>query len=208
MGRWSYGNKDEADYLTKLEVSFLKKYGYFTQGYRSGTMTWTRNGGKSNEHTSRISVSSAINEFGRNMHLNYTLTKQDGEKKEIDYDMRIEGTPCNYGGLRYWFICPLFKDGRYCGRRVGTLYLGGDYFACRHCYDLTYQSKNKDRRSSHALLFSVLDVAAEMEKLEAKIKRPYYRGKPTRKQRRLERLRYQKVTNYVQYAQRNGGSLV
>lgn len=206
MGRWSYGNKSEADYLTKLEVGFLKKYGYFTEGYHSGTMTWTRNAGMSNEHKNSISVSTTFRECDRKLHLNYTITRQDGEKKEIDYDMRIEGTPCNYGGLRYWFICPIYRQGQYyCGRRVGTLYLGGDYFACRHCYDLTYQSKNKNRRSQFALLLSVLDATDEAEKLEAKIKRPYYRGKPTRKQRRLDRLRYRKVTSYGQYVQSRRG---
>jgi hypothetical protein len=36
-----------------------------------------------------------------------------------------------------------------CGRRVGKLYLpqGENFFRCRHCYDLTYQScKERDKR--------------------------------------------------------------
>jgi len=40
-------------------------------------------------------------------------------------------------------------NGRVCCRRVAKLYLplGGRYFGCRHCYNLTYQSyKEHDKR--------------------------------------------------------------
>ena len=66
------------------------------------------------------------------------LDNYTGEKTKMEYKVDITDTPCHLGGVRYWFICPL----RNCGRRVGKLYLplGGKYFACRHCYDLTYRS--------------------------------------------------------------------
>ena len=58
------------------------------------------------------------------------------------YDIELATTPCRYGGLRYWFICPLVKNGYPCHRRITKLYLpsGGTYYGCRHCYDLTYES--------------------------------------------------------------------
>lgn len=45
-------------------------------------------------------------------------------------------TIANFGGIRYWFICP------YCKRRVGTLYKPKNEirFKCRHCHNLTYKS--------------------------------------------------------------------
>lgn len=48
----------------------------------------------------------------------------------------ITHTVPNYGGKRYWFICPG------CKRRVGVLYIieHGDIFKCRDCYNLIYQS--------------------------------------------------------------------
>ena len=51
---------------------------------------------------------------------------------------------CNFGGYRWWFICPLVVNGNVCGRRVGALYLGGEeYFGCRHCYNLTYECQKE-----------------------------------------------------------------
>jgi hypothetical protein len=49
----------------------------------------------------------------------------------------------------FYFICPLVVNGRACRRRVAKLYLppGGEYFGCRHCYNLTYEScKEHDNR--------------------------------------------------------------
>lgn len=59
----------------------------------------------------------------------------------LDYPVRLQTTPCHYGGVRYWFTCPAVG----CGRRVAILYLGGKYFACRDCYQLAYQSQREDK---------------------------------------------------------------
>jgi hypothetical protein len=55
---------------------------------------------------------------------------------------RITRTACNYGGWRYWFLCPT------CKRRCGLLYRRGysEYFACRKCHDLTYRSVQDARK--------------------------------------------------------------
>jgi hypothetical protein len=52
-----------------------------------------------------------------------------------------------FGGLRWWFCCPLEADGRPCGRRVHKLYLtvGATLFGCRHCHRLTYTSAQRSR---------------------------------------------------------------
>ena len=46
----------------------------------------------------------------------------------------------NFGGLRWWFLCP--GNGQPCGRRCYKLYLpaGGEGFACRRCHGLVYSS--------------------------------------------------------------------
>jgi hypothetical protein len=75
----------------------------------------------------------------------YTITRRTGEQVPCDYRVQLARTPCNFGGERYWFLCPL------CGRQVANLYLpaGGTYFGCRHCYDLTYRScQEHDKRVS------------------------------------------------------------
>ena len=54
--------------------------------------------------------------------------------EQVAQELFLDWTPCNYGGLRPWFICMT------CGRRVAKMYFGGKNFACRHCLDLTYRS--------------------------------------------------------------------
>lgn len=45
-------------------------------------------------------------------------------------------------GDRWWFRCPLVRDGALCGRRCGKLYLPPDatMFGCRRCHGLTYRT--------------------------------------------------------------------
>ena len=66
----------------------------------------------------------------------------------LEYEIELERTACRLGGYRYWFVCPVVKDGVYCGNRAAKLYLppGGQYFGCRECYDLTYESCQKSHK--------------------------------------------------------------
>lgn len=72
-------------------------------------------------------------------------------RKNHSYTISIEKLPCNYGGLRFFFKCPL------CQKRMRFLYLGQQsVFLCRQCwcvyayfyigifsvYMLTYTSAN------------------------------------------------------------------
>lgn len=55
----------------------------------------------------------------------------------------------NFGGVRWWFLCPLVVNGKPCRRRVSKLYLpyARSLFGCRHCHQLTYQSvQTHDKR--------------------------------------------------------------
>jgi hypothetical protein len=59
----------------------------------------------------------------------------DGQLK--DYLVQIEASPCNYGGVRWWWVCPIS------GQRVAKLYLppGATVFAARQTYRLAYRSQ-------------------------------------------------------------------
>ena len=62
--------------------------------------------------------------------------------ESVEQNVPVVWTPCHLGGGRPWFRCPATADGRYCGRRVAKLYLGGSaVFACRQCYGLAYASQ-------------------------------------------------------------------
>jgi len=198
MGRWSYSSKSEADNLKKIETSFLKKHGYF-EGWRSGTITWTHG---YSETKSSVGIEVSTMDGGGYLRIHYTQTDNNtGDKKDFDYKIPLTTTPCRYGGKRHWFRCPWYKNGAYCGRRVGVLYKDGNYFACRHCYGLTYSSKKQNRRYKLFPLFDVLTLNEQIDKLRGQIKRPYYAGRPTKKQRRLERLYERTTISYRSYEQ-------
>lgn len=174
MGRYYFDKKVEADGLKNISVWFLKKHGYFEGGWKNGTITWSING----EKTGSVSIYTAINNNDKYLRLNYQQTNfNSGEKKDFDYKIPLTTTPCNFGGNRHWFICPWYKMGVYCGRRVGVLYLSGGYFACRHCNELTYESCNRTG------IFKTLSSSTtdEVERLRISLRTTHYKGKPTKR---------------------------
>jgi hypothetical protein len=125
-------------------MKFLNTHHYFDGGIRWGSCNWNRNG----EKTGSIGFEVSTIEGDEYIRLHYTHTDNStNEKTELNYKAQIVSTPCNYGGRRWWFICPLNLDGCACNRRVGVLYLAGSkYFGCRHCNNLTYTSSKESHK--------------------------------------------------------------
>ena len=172
-------SKAIAERSRTLSIFWLKKY--IIDGFQqSGVVTWTFG---ASENKSSIGYYAVINEDESYIKLNYTYTdNSSGNKEDMEYKIRLTTTACNYGGKRYWFICPLSKNGKYCGRRVGVIYLIGKYFGCRHCGEIAYDSQMQSDR--YKGFVSIPDV----ERAEKRIKRYFYKGKPTKKY-----LKYQKL---------------
>lgn len=182
MGRYYWSKKSEADSLKKIQVWWLKKHGYLDGGWRVGRIKWT-NSWSGDE--SSVSFHISIYDYENYLRLIYTKTKDDGSKQNFDYKIPFTTTLCYFGGKRYWFICPWYASGIYCGRRVGVLYLDGDYFACRTCYDLSYSSRNKSKNKlgwAIDLVFKSDEIAEKKANLRVKS----WRGKPTKKYRKLD----------------------
>jgi hypothetical protein len=80
------------------------------------------------------------------LRLHYTTA--NGEP--MDYRVRLVTTRPHYGGLRWWFICPLVRRDGGPPRRCAKLYLppGGRYFASRVGHGLTYTSCQESGKSS------------------------------------------------------------
>lgn len=56
----------------------------------------------------------------------------------LDLVLRVNETPCNFGGAREWLICPV----KGCGRRTRSLFIGKDgAIGCRKCQGLIYESQ-------------------------------------------------------------------
>lgn len=194
-------SKSEADWCKKIEIWWLLRDIKEKGGYKYTTVSWGEDGSRG-----RISVQVSV--FGDDKYARFIYTQTDnstGEKKDFDYKVPIVETPCHLGGIRYWFKCPLYKNGQYCGRRVGVLYKDGDWFGCRHCYDLTYASRKVNKRYRHYPMFRILELDTEIEKLEQKAKRYTYRGIPTKKRQKLEKLYQEASHNYRAFSDTEKG---
>jgi hypothetical protein len=136
-GRRDQSGKETTDDCRSLDVRYLQRSGLLSAG-RSSILNWTRNGKNEASIQVRMEADRVI--------LDYRHQRYGSEWNSQNYPVRIEWTPCHYGGARAWFLCP--ANG--CGRRVAKLHLNGAIFACRHCYRLAYasQRENLDDRAS------------------------------------------------------------
>jgi hypothetical protein len=139
MGRHSWSHRIRVERCRVISIDELNRAGVFDSAFGSfWSCQWKNSAG---EEIS--SIACMVIDGGGAIRFRYGLTNGSSEQPEVlDYYVEIVTTPCNFGGERRWFVCPLVKDGAPCGRRVGKLYLprGGKYFGCRICYDLTYKS--------------------------------------------------------------------
>jgi hypothetical protein len=136
----SYGSrKDTVEECREIDaVRFTREKIITPDAFKLGAWLWR----DARTHETRSSIEYIANtRYGTPpyLQLRYTLTKT---REPIAYKTWLTTTNLHWGGVRWWFLCPLTTAGRSCGRRVRKLYLppGGKYFDCRHCYDLTYQS--------------------------------------------------------------------
>lgn len=115
-------------------------------------------------------------------YLEYTVTNNyNGKKNDISYNIYTLKTNCNYGGKRFWFICPNAN----CGRKCSKLYFRDSYFVCLKCSRLLYYNQ-KCSRKYREISYSHMDDDAN--KLENQLRKKYYRGLPTRRYKRVLQL--------------------
>jgi hypothetical protein len=187
MGRYYYDKKNTVDDTNKLDINWLLRAGKHKKGDLSfnNIITWTRSGGWG-ESKSKIGYTIDLTGgSGMNIKFNYTITQKDtGEKQDFDYQVSLTSTPCNFGGERYWFLCP----GQGCQKRVGCLYMGQRYFLCRHCLNLAYESQNKNRRGTYGLLGQLFDGEQRAEELYKNIRwQTHYNGLETKRYKKYQR---------------------
>jgi hypothetical protein len=95
-----------------------------------------------------VTVAYSFDRARSTLQLAYQLADPAKQQPElVAYWVKLTAEPCRFGGLRWRFLCPLFVNGRACTYRADTLYLppSARYFGCRHCYGLTYTSRQKRR---------------------------------------------------------------
>ncbi len=145
-GRGVLNRKSRVDEVRSIDILDLQRKGVFSKGSSwSWTSSWSRNG----EVVAFISYRVEAGENGPSgLRFMYSIGEKDtGEKKDYDYVISVVATPCNFGGKRWWYMCPLVVNGRSCRRRCRIVYMppGAEYFGCRECHRLTYESRQRHR---------------------------------------------------------------
>ena len=152
-GRWGWGSKKiQVEECYKWSIFSLKPY--LIPGF-SGVSRWMRG----EQESGKISFRVVGDEKPTAIRLIYTIGAKSGNPEDFNYPVELTTTSLPWGGIRYWFVCPL----QGCNRRVGCLYLppNGKYFGCRHCYDLSYESQtewHRDKGMFERMAFMMQDT--------------------------------------------------
>ncbi len=99
-----------------------------------GSISWSRAGRPSGSIGYFVDLNKSF------VRLIYTWDKTE----KMDYRVSLIKTYPNFGGVRWWFVCPASG----CGKMVRKLYgaPGSRYFFCRTCQNLTYTSCRESHR--------------------------------------------------------------
>lgn len=139
-----------------ISVKFFKRHLYFYRG-GIGSMRW-----KNFINSGSDCVWFSVSMLDGDEHIRFKYSRIDRftkKQSDLDYAVKLTPTRCFFGGWRWWFRCPLETEDGICNRRVGVLYLGGgDYFGCRHCYQLTYESSQDSHRFDHPRWSQLIQV--------------------------------------------------
>lgn len=170
LGSGKSGWRHTVEGCLTLDANLWMRKGVLAPGrLSSGSWMW------SNSYTEEkiASIGYEVNTLDKHnpvCRLYYKRTNTGEEK--IETVIKLVTTTPHFGGLRWWFICPLIVRGRACWRRVGKLYLpnGAKYFGCRHCYNLTYTSCNESHNNDSLFRLIALNMSCAPEIVRAAFK--------------------------------------
>ncbi len=130
-GRYGWSTTDKLNSCLKLNLKTILK------GYQSGSLSWSRN----KKEFASIAYSRFLdNPDDMYIRLFYSITPRNQEAISLDYQIQVITTPANFGGHRFWFICPVtFK-------KASVLYSSSRYqkFVSRHAIGLLYESQSEN----------------------------------------------------------------
>jgi hypothetical protein len=153
-GNW-YGWKLRKTTVEESLVVSMKDFRKQLYRDAAGTITWTwTSGGKSS-----VGYRIAWNQYAPTLTLHYRLR----DNEDVRISVRLEMTPTQFGGRRWWFTCPLSVRGLACHQRADKLYLppGARYFGCRTCHNLTYRSSQLAHQDDRLLAHVGIALGAD-----------------------------------------------
>lgn len=167
--------------LRRFSIHDLKRLGMLRDGF-NGSMTWKQNG----ETVSAIGLYICLSGNAPVMVLQYNIT-HTGEAVQDLVKLRHQKSnlPGHTGG--YWmFICPVTR------KPCRVLYLHGGHFKSREALPPGTLYKCQTTSAYFRMIGRVFDYSDTMGALGDTLRKPYgkmfYRGKPTRKTRRLMKI--------------------
>ena len=187
MARYYYsGARDITEDRKKFSIFWLNEQKVIPREEHSthhGSINWSVNG----EPTGNIRYCICILPDNQSyINLIYRIKgshEPEEDYRSYDYKVMLGRVTCNLGGFRWYFECIN------CYKRVGVLYSHGDYFVCRRCANLSYESCNQNKRFRGGIFKIIMNETKE-EELYKKVKTKLYRGRPTRKFRRYLKCTY------------------
>jgi hypothetical protein len=156
---WRSGKKSVVEDCLSLDANRWTREGILRQrAHCRGSWRWTYQSGRSCSIVYEVATFDPARPVVR---LSYTLTHgATGQQESLDYDVDLTTTRPRFGGLRWWFVCPLIVNGEHCERRAGKLYLppGARNFGCLRCHRLTYTSCQESRKYDSAFRWLARDT--------------------------------------------------
>lgn len=133
------GGRPTADMSKRIDIAWMIRTGHAIPGsHVTGTLHWNRGG----DPAGSISYAADMSDVD-SAELRLSYTRGEGADHEsVKQTIRLQYTKPNYGGRRWWMICPFRHN------RCVKLYLpnGGDRFAGRLAWRLGYHIQRVEHR--------------------------------------------------------------
>lgn len=181
--QWRYSTED---YPKTLSIKFLKKYWYLESWIDRKVWNlcwsiWWRDNGNIGLEVNKWKINGSIRVY-------FSTTNNEWEKTYQDYKIELVSTPCNYWGVRWWFLCPCKWD------RCSILYLQNNWvFASRKTLNLCYDDQKKSKRYRY-MWYLMWDAFVKIELIRRTMKYPMRNWRYTKKAQRIFKLHEQMPT--------------
>ena len=166
MGRRRWTTRLTVESCLAMEIGDLVRAGAFEvePGTRCST-TWNENAGVP---ISSITFRVLPNSSGAlALHFDHQVPATSCTPARIQRQIvRLAVTACHFGGIRFWFRCPMIRGNYPCKRRVRILYSTPRerMFGCRQCHDLTHQTAQEhDKRIDRLLKLPAAEFSQILE---------------------------------------------
>ena len=130
-----YSTRSYTDDYLDLDIRLMNQRGWLNKSNYQN-LSWKRNGQEIGSIKFLVWTRVQFPDDKPSIRVKYKSRTYGGDWQELNYEIGLETTKCNFGGVRYWFECPE------CHKRACVLY-GGTIFKCRTCHDLVHKSRNE-----------------------------------------------------------------